>query len=322
MNRIIYLLILFIFAFTACKRGAQKQTSTVPQRPKILGVAHAAFYTKDLDNSRQFFKDFLGYAEPVVLTNDDGGIALTIIKINDRQFVELFPERREGTNRLYHFAIETDDAEAMRLYLEHKGYKVPETTKKGRVGNSNYFVTDPNGTICEIVQYEPDGMTVKNFGLDMPNTRISTRMSHVGFMVPDLDKALEFYVDVLGFYEVWRGGRDPEKVTWVHLKTPEGNETIELMLYEDEPSWARMGSMNHICLEVKDVFEVEKILAQRTPPLGIREPSQPSVGVNKKRQINYYLIDGTRVEIMEDDTIDGIPAPSSTGTPLKYVKTE
>ena len=320
MKHLIYLLILSLFAVPACKRGAQKQTSTTPQRPKILGVAHAAFYTKDLDNSRQFFKDFLGYAEPIVLTNDDGRIALTIIKINDRQFVELFPERSEGTNRLYHFAIETDDAEAMRVYLEYKGYKVPETTKKGRTGNSNYFVTDPNGTICEIVQYEPDGMTVKNFGLDMPDTRISTRMSHVGFMVPDLDKAVEFYVDVLGFEEVWRGGRDPEKVTWVHLKVPEGNETIELMLYEDEPSWARMGSMNHICLEVKDVFEAEKILAGRTPPDGLRDPTPPAVGVNKKRQINYYLIDGTRVEIMEEDTIDGIPAPSSTGTPLKYIK--
>ena len=306
---------LFILLFITVSSKAQ---SAMPKRPKITGVAHAAFFTKDLDNTRQFFKDYMGFAEPIVVNSNQGQIALTIIKINDRQFVELFPERSEGTNRLYHFAIETDDAEAMRVYLEAKGFKVPQTTPKGRTGNSNYTVTDPNGVICEIVQYEPDGMTARNYGQDMPDTRISTRMSHVGFMCPDLDRAVEFYTGVLEFREVWRGGRDGKKINWVHLQVPEGNETIELMLYDEEPTWARMGTMNHICLEVKDVFAAEKILDGRTPPKDCREHTTPSVGINKKRQVNYYTIDGTRVEIMEDDTIDGIPAPSSTGTPMKY----
>jgi len=311
--------ITFLFIASLLAIPVEAQIST-PKRPKITGVAHAAFFTKDIDNTRQFFKDYIGYNEPIVLKDTNDNIALTIIKINDRQFVELFPERSENTNRMYHFAIETDDAEAMRIYLESKGYKVPQTTPKGRTGNSNYFVTDPNGVICEIVQYEPEGLTVKNFGQDMPDTRISTRMSHVGFMTPDLDKAVEFYVDILGFHEVWRGGRDAQKVKWVHLQVPEGNETIELMLYDEEPTWANMGSMNHICLEVKDVFAAEKILNQRTLPKDCREHTPPSVGINKKRQINYFTIDGTRVEIMEDDTVDGIPASSSTGTPMKFLK--
>ena len=289
-----------------------------PQRPNITGVAHAAFFTENLDHTRDFFKEFLGYGEPVVMENEDGSIAFTAIKINDRQFVELFPERSGNTNRLYHFAIETDDAEGMRKYLEHKGFQVPEKTPVGRTGNSNYFVTDPNGTICEIVQYNPDGMTVKNTGLDMPDTRISPRMSHVGFMVPDIDKALAFYVDVLGFEEVWRGGSNPNKVRWVHLRVPEGTETIELMLYDEEPTWARMGTMNHICLEVDDVFATKEILDSRTYPEECREFTEPSVGINKKRQINYYMIDGTRVEIMEKETIDSIPAPSSTAPPMRY----
>ena len=310
-------ILLFILSMFAISVGAQ---TSAPKRPKITGVAHAAFFTKDLENTRQFFTDYLGYGEPIVMKGADEKIAFTIIKINDRQFVELFPERSEGTDRMYHFAIETDDAEAMRVYLESKGYKVPQNTPKGRTGNSNYFVTDPNGTICEIVQYEPEGMTVKNFGMDMPDSRISTRMSHVGFMTPDLDKAVEFYVDVLGFREVWRGGPDPAKVRWVHLQIPEGDETIELMLYNEEPSFSRMGTMNHICLEVKDVFASEKILDQRIPPKDCKEHTAPSVGINKKRQVNYYTVDETRVEIMEDNTIDGIPAPSSTGVPMKFVK--
>ena len=144
-------------------------------------------------------------------------------------------------------------------------------------------------------------------------------MSHIGFMVADLEKSLSFYVDVLGFKEVWRGGPDPKKVKWVHLQVPEGNETIELMLHDSEPSWERMGSMNHICLEVKDVEAVEKKLSERRAPEGCPVPSAISIGINKKRQKNYYSIDGTRVEIMEDHTVTGYPAPSSVGYPMKYV---
>ena len=31
-----------------------------PARPRITGVAHAAFFTKDLDNTRRFFKELMG----------------------------------------------------------------------------------------------------------------------------------------------------------------------------------------------------------------------------------------------------------------------
>lgn len=313
MKTCLFLALSLVAAMPVCVSGK------APARPRITGVAHAAFFTKDLENTRRFFREYLGYDEPIAMPGKEGRLAFTVIKINDRQFVELFPEREPGSNRLYHFAIETDDAEAMRRYLESKGYEVPRTTPKGRTGNSNYFVTDPNGVICEIVQYEPDGMTCCDFGQHMPPTRISNRMSHVGFMTPDLDAAVSFYVDVLGFREVWRGGPDPRKVKWVHLQVPEGNETIELMLYEEEPSWERMGSMNHICLEVADVAAAKDMLDGRVLPASCPEPSQIATGINRKRQINYYDIDGTRVEIMEDHTVDGKPAPSSKGVPMKFV---
>lgn len=306
---------IIVFLFSALAMSAENEIT----RPKITGVAHAAFFTKDLDNTREFFKDYLGYGECIVMPDKNGGTAFTVIKINDRQYVELFPERSVGTPRMYHFAIETDDAEGMRRYLESKGYKVPESTPKGRTGNSNYFVYSPDGSICEIVQYEPESMTIRDAGKYLPGTRVSARMSHVGFMVADLEKAMSFYVDVLGFKEVWRGGPDPKKVKWVHLQVPEGDETIELMLHDSEPSWQRMGSMNHICLEVKDVEAVESILSERKLPEGCPEPSAISTGINKKRQKNYYCIDGTRVEIMEDHTVTGYPAPSSEGYPMKYV---
>jgi len=298
---------------------AQAQSGTI-KRPLITGVAHASFYTKDVESTRQFYKDYLGFAEPFSLMATNGkDLALTFIKINDRQFLEIFPEKVKGGNRMYHFAVETNDAEAMRQYLASKGLKVPEKTPKGRTGNSNYFVTDPNGTICEIVQYEPNSLSDKNLGKEMPDTRISARMSHVGIMVPDLDKAISFYCDILGFKETWRGSRDDKNVTWVNLQVPDGKDYIELMLFDKAPSENSMGTMNHICLEVQDVSVSESVLKGRKLPEGLKTPTAMKTGINKKRQINCYDIDGTRVEIMEANTVDGKPVPSSTAPPLKYL---
>jgi hypothetical protein len=46
-----------------------------------------------------------------------------------------------------------------------------------------------------------------------------------------------------------------------------------------------------------------------TRPLVIR------TGINRKRQLNLFDPDGTRVELMEANTVDGKPAPSSTLPP-------
>jgi catechol 2,3-dioxygenase-like lactoylglutathione lyase family enzyme len=319
MRSKLIILILAVFSLTASLSNAQ-ETKPI-KRPKITGVAHIALYVKDIESSRKFYKDFLGYAEPFKLMSTDGSkLALTYIKINDRQVLELFPEKVANSNRLYHFAVETDDAEGMRLYLASKGCKVPATTPVGRTGNLNYFVTDPNGTICEIVQFGKDGYNTKNMGKDLPATRISQRMSHVGFMVPDLDLATSFYCDILGFKETWRGSKDDKNVSWVNLKVPEGNDYIELMLYNKEPSRSNMGSMNHLCLEVSDITTALNTLKQRTLPDSCKMASEPKTGINKKRQINCFDADGTRVEIMEANTIDGKPVPSSPMPPLKFVK--
>lgn len=113
-----------------------------PPRPKILGVAHIALFAKDLDKSRAFYHDFLGFDEPYSLNNADGSVSMTFFKINERQYIELSPEREPASDRLNHIALETDNAEAMRQYLASKGVKVPDKTPKGRIGNSNFTFRD------------------------------------------------------------------------------------------------------------------------------------------------------------------------------------
>ena len=285
---------------------------TPPKRPKILGVAHIALYVHDIEKSRQYYRDLLGYEEVFLLNMADGKLSLTFVKINDRQYIELFPETQAETDRLNHISIEVDDAEAMRAYLGSKGIKVPDKVGKGRIKNSNFNVKDPEGHTLEIVQYEPDGWTMLNRGKALNGPRLSNRMMHLGILVGKLEPAMKFYRDILGFEEIWRGGRSEKRLDWVNMKVPDGNDYIEFMLYAQMPGATQRGSQHHICLEVPDIEKTLTTLKSRnlyTKPLEIR------TGINRRRQLNVFDPDGTRTEFMEPKTVDGKPAPSSTAPP-------
>jgi catechol 2,3-dioxygenase-like lactoylglutathione lyase family enzyme len=312
MNRTFLKVLLAILCLAPALIG-QAQS---PQRPRILGISHAAFYVSDLAKARAFYKDFLGFAEPYSLQRPTGK-ELVWIKINDHQTVELFPgsEVAADADRLYHIAVETDDAEAMRVYLQSKGVTVPEKTPVGRIGNANYFLKDPNGNIVEIVQYLPESWTTREKGKHLPDTRISARIRHVGVMVGQLDASLAFYGDILGFKETWRGSAGGKMLSWVNLRVPDGEDYIEFMLYDQVPSVDRLRTMHHICLEVADVAKAGEILATRQLPEGSKPPTPLKAGINGRRQINYFDPDGTRIEIMEPVTFDGKPVPPSTAPP-------
>jgi lactoylglutathione lyase len=289
-----------------------------PHRPRITGLSHIALYVHDLDKSRAFYKDFLGFAEPYSLTNKDGKLHLTWIKINDRQSIELFPEREPHTDRLYHVALETDDAQQMHDYLAARGVTVPDKVGKGKIGNLNYFIKDPDGRIVEIVQYAPTGWTMLNNGKFMPDTRISTNMPHMGILAGDLDADKKFYEDILGCSEIWRGSKNSSVLNWVHEKIPDGNGFLELMLYSETPAPDKRGKYHHLCLEVPDLDKAKAILEERAPRIGYTNALDIQTGVNRKRQLNLYDPDGTRVELMEPRTVDGTTAPSSTAPPPRH----
>lgn len=289
-----------------------------PPRPHITGISHIALYVHDMNKTLAFYKDFLGFDQPYSLTNRNGSLHLTWIKINDRQTLELFPETTPDSDRLYHVALETDDAVGMRDYLAAHGVRVPDRVGKGKIGNLNYFIRDPDGHIVEIVQYMPDSWTVLSRGKFMPDTRISTNMPHVGILVGDVDTAKNFYEGILGFHEIWRGAKNPEVLSWIHERVPDGKNFIEFMLYSDLPPPDKRGKYHHFCLEVQDVGRAKAILEARAPRIGYDKPMEIQVGVNRKRQLNLYDPDGTRVELMEPQTIDGKPAPPSAAPPPEH----
>jgi catechol 2,3-dioxygenase-like lactoylglutathione lyase family enzyme len=311
---------LLTFALTAA--AAPPQPAAVPAAaPRILGLAHMALYVSDLGKARAFYKDFLGFGEPFALPHPDGRRdRIAFIKINDEQYIELFDEPPRKDGRINHIALYTNDAEGLRRALGARGVTVPAVVGKGKIGNSQFGVVDPDGHNVEITQYQPDGWTVRERGKFLPDTRIATRIAHLGVLVGDLPASLAFYGKRLGFDETWRGGPSAKALSWVNLRVPDGEDYLELMLYDELPAPDQRGGKNHVCLTVPDVAKALARLEARPGRKSYPHPLVMKVGVNHKRQANLFDPDGTRIELMEPHTIDGKPVPPSTAPPPRATR--
>src|SRR5260370_267299 len=190
---------------------------------------------------------------------------------------------------------------------------------KGQTGNKNFNVKDPDGHIVEIVEYQPDSWTAKAAGKFLPDTRISDHIMHLGVLVGDLDKSNRFYGEILGFKEFWRGSGSPRMLSWVNMRPAEADDYLEFMLYNSIPEPDARGTKNHASLTVPDADKALAELKKRAVAVGYDREIAIQTGVNRKRQINLYDPDGTRIELMEPNTIDGQPAPNSTAPPPRPV---
>jgi catechol 2,3-dioxygenase-like lactoylglutathione lyase family enzyme len=307
-SKLLLLLVVLMAVAPSGAKGAVK-------RPKILGIAHMAFYVSNLSRTLAYYKDFLGFAEPYELKNADGSVRIAFIKINDFQYLELFAEPPRNDGMLNHIAFYTDNADQLRRYLISRGVHAPTLVGKGRTGDKNFTVKDPDGHTVEFVEYQPDGWAMKGKGKDLPATRISRHIMHIGFTVGALQKSKAFYSKILGFKEFWRGSSDGVTLSWVDLRVPDGKDYVELMLYKQLPPQNKRGGANHISLVTQDIKKAVATLRSRAAAVNYTRKIEIHVGHNRQRQSNFFDPDGTRTELMEPFTIDGKPTPPSTAPP-------
>ena len=287
----IALLLFFASATSTTLHSAQDS----PKRPPIVGISHIGLRTADLAASRKFYSGILGLGEPFSLDDPPGKMLLTYFKVNDHQYVEVFPELKDAKqDRLSHIAFETTDAEQLRAYLASRGVKVGAKLDPMLDGNRGFEVTDPDGHTVEFVQYMPGSLHSRNFGKFLPETRVSEHMIHVGIVVRDRDAADHFYRDILGFHDTWHGGMKDTQTDWVDMRVPDGTDWLEYMLNVKDPSPRELGIMHHLALGVPDVQKAYSTVTSR----GLNA-EKPQIGRDGKWQLNLYDPDLTRVEMME-----------------------
>jgi catechol 2,3-dioxygenase-like lactoylglutathione lyase family enzyme len=306
----------FLGAVLAVVPVVRAQSKAV-ERPKITGISHVGYFVSDLPKSLAFWHDFLGFDEMYDLkkpgTND---VRIAFIKINDHQHVELFNEPSTNPpNMMSHICFTVSDVEQMKAYLRLQGFEVKSPAhSKVQVGDYAFEIKDPDGMLVEFVQSLPDGWEAKAAGKFEPESRISTKIFHAGFMVGNSAKSLDFYGRVLGFTETWRGSSDNKDLSWINMKVPDGDDYVEFMLYRTlEPK--SMGGKNHLSLAVPNMEEAVAKLKARPAFAAYGKPLEIHTGINRKRQVNLFDPDGTRVELMEPFTVDGKPTAPSTAPP-------
>ena len=274
---------------------------SVAERPRILRIHHVGFQVHDLQAARVFYRRLLGFQE-----RSPGQI-----RINNHQAVILRQEQQPGTDRLTEVGFETDAAERLQPLLRAKGVPVSDLSR-GSDGAAGFGVTDPDGH--KLWFFSP-GPTGEHSDGSSNAAAISTDLRHAGLLIGSLSAANHLYADGLGFQEIWRGSREGNELDWTNVQVPDGSDYIEFMLYRDLPPEDKRGSQHHICLFVKDLDKAVAILTPRAASTKYTRPLEIRIGTNRKRQLNLFDPDGTRIELMEDHTVDGLPAPASTAPP-------
>ena len=256
-----------------------------------MGLDHVAFKTSDVEAAQRFYGELLGY--PVVQPRVAG--APLLVRVNKRQAIVLEPGLAPDVeDRLSHIAFATSDLSALKTYLDARGVTTsgPESRICGRVG---LRATDPDGNLVEFVQED----VIVAAPPASPYVPLSTRLYHTGVAVRDEAKAHTFYREVLGLEEIWRGGGDPARTSWVNMRVPDGTDYVEYMLNDKPPTREQLGSQHHACLLVPDMQAAWEAVRARTPPAARAALQKPRIGRNNKWQLNLFDKDGTRVELME-----------------------
>jgi len=283
-----------MFAVPTTSVAADKST---PTRPPIVGVAWIGLRTADMAATHKFYTEYLGMPEqPGVKDEANGGLTRTVFKVNDRQFVQVLPELKDPKqNRLIDIAFETTNAEQLRAYLASKDVKVADKIADTGMGTKGFSITDAENHVVKFVQFSGKSKS-KSFASD---NRVSTHMSHTGFIVHDREAADHLFKDILGFTETWHGGMTDDKVSWIDMRVPNGKDWLEYMMNYDDNDVRISGIMNHLALGVPSVKDGYDTVVKR----GLN-PEKPKIGRDGKWQLNLYGPDLTRVELMEPKPVE------------------
>lgn len=270
----------------------------------LMGLAHVGIRVSDLDSARAFYSGVLGFENAFTTQNDDGSVFVAYMKVNDHQFIELFPGlKSEDTIPMTHIAMWTEDLNKTREMMIARGLSPTEIHKGPRDHNLSFSLRQLPGqnlVFLEFVEYMPDSLHMMSKGKALGAKRLSTHLEHAGIITTDLDKALKFYVDQLGFRETWhRVNEDTKRVMLIHLRMPgPSGDYVELSNQSGNAKLtrARAGMAAHCSLEVPDI----KTAYHATLDRGVtKDRKEPRFGLDLRWQFNLFDPDGTRVELMQ-----------------------
>lgn len=256
--------------------------------PDLSGIAHVAIRVANLEQSRAFFHK-LGFEEAFAMKNG-GTPTEAFFKINDRQFIELYPRKDPSESvGFMHICFEAADINAVHDdYVAHG--LAPTPVKRAGAGNLLFTLQGPNEPgppsdlrpaatqNIEYTQYMPGSKHTLDRGQHLGPDRIADTMAAVGIPFSDLATARAFYQQKLSFTPA-APLLEPGKTTLALPGTPD--RRIELL----PPRTTQPGTLPFsIIFAVADLHQTAprlralgvEVRKQRTT-LVIRDPDGDSV---------------------------------------------
>jgi catechol 2,3-dioxygenase-like lactoylglutathione lyase family enzyme len=169
-----------------------------PPKPDagIVGIAHIAFRVSDVDREIAFLGK-LGYQESFAINNGNR-VAEVFVKINDRQFIELYPQTDPKQPLGWmHVCFEAGDLNVLIKYYDSTGLKAAQV-RKAAAGNLISSTNDPEGRVTEFTQYMPGSRHTLDRGQHLGANRVSIQLMGIDLPVKEGAAEKEFYTD-LGF---------------------------------------------------------------------------------------------------------------------------
>jgi len=160
-------------------------------------IAHVALRIANLQASAAFYET-LGF-EQAFRFEDGGATSVAFLKINDHQFIELYPRASDSQPLgMMHICFETGDIESLRAEYLKRNLE-PTPVNKARAGNLLFSIHDPEGQVLEYLQYLPGSLHFEDRGRHLGERRISQHLVRTVANVRDVDAARAFYAGRLGF---------------------------------------------------------------------------------------------------------------------------
>jgi catechol 2,3-dioxygenase-like lactoylglutathione lyase family enzyme len=216
--------------------------------PSIAGVAHVAIRVHDLAASTAFYEK-LGFEQAFDLSKD-GVPYESFIKINDTQFIELYPAtEHDPVVGFLHLCFEGADLNAIYDDYIGRGLK-PTPVRKAGAGNLLFTMSGPLQRFgqqnIEYTQYMPESLHSNDQGKHLGPDRIADKMIVVALAMQDPDAARDFYINQLNFKPI-AGDQ-----MFLHMPGNSGQE-VEIVP-------ASVGSAAHLTLQSESLSKAARRL--------------------------------------------------------------
>ena len=172
------------------------------QTPPFNGIAHIAIRVHNLDASRDFYKK-LGFDEAFALSKN-GAVYQSFIKLDDRQFIELYPTTAKDPDvGFLHLCFESDNLQAVYDDYIARGVHPNFKIRKAGAGNLLFTMKGPMQASgpqnIEYTQYMPGSRHYSDRGQHLGADRVGTKLVSVTLAMQDPAAARDFYLKQLQF---------------------------------------------------------------------------------------------------------------------------